>query len=213
MDGAFREQPREMLKSTTNSDFISNALRRIVREHWQTKISSDQKSIQILNDHASRMETLLGSFDYGAICMPNIILNSKKMNQRELVVYLSYIESLAIGYKLWLGDNDSANIFIAGLTLKARDTRSVSKYLDSFMGRMESKTSYYERRTYKENKNIEGLILELEKRNNGFFRFLRKGEINVLRRMINMHHKNSKKLSRRKDKYSGIMENIKSKKA
>ena len=123
MDGVFREQPRGMLKSTTNSDFISNALRRIVREHWQTKATTDQKSIQILNDHASRMETLLGSFDYGAICMPNIILNSKKMNQRDLVVYLSYIESLAIGYKLWLGDNDSANIFIAGLTLKARDTR------------------------------------------------------------------------------------------
>ena len=131
MDVAIKNEPEKPVLKFPNNNFISKALRRVVSEEWQ-KMSTDQKFSQTLNEHASRMEELLGSYDYGAICMPNIISNSKKMNHRELISYLSLVESLGIGYTHWFG-SDFANIYLAGLTLKARDTRSISKYLNTFL--------------------------------------------------------------------------------
>ncbi len=208
MDAAIKNEPEKTVLKFPNNDFISKALRRVVSEEWQ-KMSTDQKFSQILNEHASRMEELLKSFDYGAICMPNIISNSKKMSHRELISYLSLVESLGIGYTHWFG-SDFANIYLAGLTLKARDTRSLSKYLNNFLTRMETKANYFETRALKENKTIDELITELERKSKGPLRFLRKGEINALRRMIKMRYSSNKRYLLKRAKYSKIVTNVKS---
>ncbi len=195
-------------QKTDGSNIVNSALRRVIRENWQSGANADQKLNQILSEHATRMESLLGSFDYGAICMPNIISNSKRMTYKELVAYLTLLESLGVGYKQWF-NNEFANIFLAGLTLKARDTHAIAKHLDSFMSGMEKRIAYYESKSSRENKGIEELIMEFEKKNGGFLRFFRKGELAALRKMINMRTGNLKTLSKRRERYSNIVVKVK----
>lgn len=194
-----------------NETFEKGILRKVIRESWRSnsvQANADPKVSQILDEHATRMESLFGSFDYGALCMPNIISNSKRMSYKELVAYLSLLESLGVGYKHWF-NSEFANIFLAGLILKSRDTNSAKRYLDSFMSRLEQRLTYYNSKTDKENQSLDALILEFEKKNSGMFRYFRKGEISLLKRMINMKTGRLKMVSKRKERYSNISLKVK----
>ena len=140
--------------------------------------------------------------------MPNIISNSKKMSYKELVAYLSLLESLGIGYKHWF-NSEFANIFLAGLTLKARDTRSVARHLDLFIASMEKRLIYYKSKSEKEDQSLDSLIMEFERKNSGFLRFFRKGETALLKQMIEMKKGRSKSFSRKRERYSSIVVKVK----
>lgn len=209
MSGILIKDDKE--KTEANETFEKGILRKVVRESWQgntAKNAVDPRVTQILNEHASRMESLLGGFDYAAICMPNIITNSKRMSYKELVAYLTLMESLGIGYKHWF-NSEFANIFLAGLTLKARDTHSAARHLEGFISGMERRLSYYKLRAEKENKSIDSLILEFESKNSGFLRFFRRGELSLLKRMINLRSRNTRTFSKKKERYSNIVMKVK----
>ncbi len=191
-----------------NETFEKGILRKVLRESWQDGIlknaTTDPKVSRMLDEHASKMESLLGSFDYSAICMPNIISNSRRMSYKELVAYLALMESLGIGYRHRF-DGELANIFLAGLTLKARDTHSASRYLEGFMTAVGKRLSYYSSKGEKENKELGLLVAELDSKSSGFLRFFRKGEISALKRMVSMKRGRSTALSKRREKYSNIL--------
>lgn len=197
------EQP----KTHENETFEKGILRRVVRESWHANANQaniDPKISQMLDEHATRMETMLGSFDYGALCMPHIITNTKKMSYKELVAYLTLLESLGVGYKHWF-NSEFANIFLAGLTQKARDTNAIAKHLEMFLSGMQKRLNYYKSRSEKENKSLDALILEFEKKNSGFMKFFRKGELSLLKEMINMRTGRARTLTKRKERYTNIV--------
>ncbi len=194
-----------------NETFEKGILRKIIRESWnseEVKIQTDPRISQMLEEHASKMERILGDLNYGALSMPNIIANSRKMSYRELVSYLSLLESLGIGYKQWF-NSDFANIFLAGLTLKARDTHSASRHLDSFISGMERRLCYYKNRSEKEAKSLNTLVMELNSKNSGFLKFFRKGEISLLKRIISMKTRRTERLSKKKTRYANIVIKVK----
>lgn len=196
-------------EAKAHETFEKGILRKIIRQNWENA-SADPRVSQALEEHASRMETILGTLDYGAICMPNVISNSKRMSPKELTAYLALIESLGVGYKSWF-NSEFANIFVAGLTLKARDTHSALRYLEGFVSSMEKRISYYQKLSEKENKTLEQLIAEYEGKNSGILRFFKKGELNALSRMINLRKRKAYALSRKATKYNEII--IKTKKS
>lgn len=194
-----------------NETFEKGILRKVVRESWRGKIAestTNPRAAQILDEHASKMEDLFGTLEYGALCMPNIIANSKKMSERELTAYLTILESLGAGYKSNF-NSDFANIILAGLILKARDQYSVLKHLNVFTGGIEKKLSSYKSAMEMENKDLSTLMEELEAKDSGLFRFFRKGEIRLLKRLIAMKSKRLKVLQKRSGRYSGIMMKVK----
>ena len=196
-----------LIKDQKNETFEKGILRRVVRESWQTgaaKNSSDPKLAQALDDHATRMENLLNTFDYGALCMPNIIVNSKRMSYKELTAYLSYLEALGTGYKHWL-NSESASIFLAGLTLKARDVHAATRYVDRFLSDMDRRLSIYGKNADKENASLDMLIAEFEAKNSGIFKFFRKGELSLLKSMIKLRSRRLRRFYKGKAKYSDIV--------
>ncbi|HUB92782.1 MAG TPA: hypothetical protein VL945_02375 [Candidatus Saccharimonadales bacterium] len=197
-----------------NETFEKGILRKVIRESWQGDVKRaaiDPKISQMLDEHATKMESLLGTFDYGALCMPNIISNTKKMSYKELVAYLSLLESIGVGYKHWF-NSEFANIFLAGLTLKARDSQTITRHLDAFLASMEKRLTYYRTKSEKESLSIDALIMEYERKNSGFLKFFRKGEISLLRKMISMRNAKAKTLSRKRDRYSNIVVKVKGQK-
>ncbi len=190
-------------EARAHETFEKGILRKIIRQNWENA-SADPRVSQALEEHASRMESIMGTLDYGAICMPNVISNSKRMSFKELTAYLTLIESLGIGYKSWF-NSEFANIFVAGLTLKARDTHSALRYLEGFVSGMEKRISYYQKLSEKENKTLDQLIAEYEGKNSGMFRFFKKGELNALLRMINIRKRKAHRFSRKATKYNEIV--------
>ncbi len=194
-----------------NETFEKSILRKVIRESWQSgevKNTTDPRISQMLEEHASKMEKILGDLNYGALCMPNVIANSRKMSYGELVSYLSLLESLGMGYKQWF-NSEFANIFLAGLTLKARDTHSASRHLDGFLSGIERRLCYYKGRSEKESKSLNTLMMELNSKNSGLLRFFRKREISLLKRMINMKSKRTESLSRKRARYANIVVKVK----
>lgn len=194
-----------------NETIERGILRKAIRENWGGKTSdaTHGKMIQALDDHAAKMEALLGTFEYGILCMPNIISNSSRMSERELTAYLSLLEALGTGIK-HLYNSEWSTIFLAGLTLKARDLKSASRHLDSFMQRMEKKFQYYQSRSEKENRSMDELLAEIDVKGSGLLKFFRKGELNALNRMVTLRSERSKMLSSGKQRYSGIMLKVRS---
>lgn len=205
-----KEDPEKEARGET---FEKGILRKVIREGWKTNTTTtptagDQKITQTLDEHAARMEKLLGSFDYGALCMPNIMMNAKRMSHRELVAYVAYLESLGTGYKEKF-NGEFASIFLAGLTLKARDLRSISRHLEIFTQGMEKKLAYYVSKSEKQNKSLDELLIELETKDSGLLKFFRKGEIRQLKRMITLKSQRVNAIAKRRDRVSFLIAKVK----
>lgn len=207
MSDTITKEPGEI----SNEPFERGIFRKIVRENWKSKISgstSNPKAAKLLDEHAIRMEGALGTIEYGALCMPNLISNSKNMSERELSAYLSALEAIGTGYKHRF-NSEIAGILLAGLMLRARDPVSASKHLQNLTSSMEKKADYYGQLAAKENLSLEALATELKKKDSGIFRLFRRGEIAILKRLISMRASRSKRFVRKRERYSGIVLKVK----
>ncbi|MEM0201284.1 MAG: hypothetical protein QXD23_02660, partial [Candidatus Micrarchaeaceae archaeon] len=149
----------------STSSFEGEALRRVIKETWRGKLleNSDPKSaisLQLLDEHVAKMEVLLKNLDYEAICMQNIISNSKHMTTPELRSYLTFIEKLAVGYQN-IFTPEITDIILIGLTSKARDLRSIKKYHELLIYGIENKVNSYGTRINKEEKALNQIAHEL----------------------------------------------------
>lgn len=194
----------------SDDTFEKSILRKVVKESWRNGITdAAHKSVSdMLEQHATRMEKLLGTFDYESLCMPSVTTNSKKMSRNELIAYLSFLEALAVGYKHRF-NSDFASIFLAGLAMKARDFHSISRHFDFLMSGLEKRLQYYTSRSEIENKDLSEMLTELEKRESSFFKFFKQGEIFLLRKMIHGKTKQVRIFTKRSGAYSTIILKVK----
>lgn len=207
MSGAIIKEPDD----APNETFEKGIFRKIVRENWKNKISessSNPKATHLLDEHAARMESIFGTLEYGVLCMPNIISNSKKMSEKELSVYLSSLEAIGIGYK-YRFNSELTGILLAGLALKARDANSILNHLNGLTTSLEKKCQHYGRIADREIMSLESLTAELEKKDSGMFRFFRRGEVAIIKRLIEAKSGKIKRISRKREKYSGILIKVK----
>ncbi|MGC8479116.1 MAG: hypothetical protein ACP5M9_00390 [Candidatus Micrarchaeia archaeon] len=193
--------------------FEEEAMRKVIKESWRGKLldNSEPKTagtLQLLDEHAAKMEVLLKNLDYEAICMQNIIINSKHMSLPELRSYLLFIEKLAVGYQS-IFTPDITDIILIGLTSKARDLRSIKKYHESLISGVEKNVVKYSSRISKEEKALNQIAAELNKKNRGIFKFLRKGEIRIMQRIITSKKRKLSKYNNKSKKYLQLVSKLK----
>ncbi len=200
-------------QETPQTTFEGVALRRIIKETWRGKLleTADPKSavsLQLLDEHVAKMEVLLKNLDYEAICMQNVISNAKHMTTPELKSYLAFIEKLAVGYQN-IFTPEITDIILIGLTAKARDLRSIKKYHESLISGIEKKVGSYSSRMSKEEKALNQIARELNKKNKGIFKFLRTGEIRLMQRIITNKKRRLTKYGKKTSNYSQLISKLK----
>ncbi|MDE1854853.1 MAG: hypothetical protein KGH57_00835 [Candidatus Micrarchaeota archaeon] len=161
------------------STIEANAIKKIVRENWESKLKERGTSLDILNEHAEFMTKEFGAMNYETLCMQNIAARSKHMSKGELAAYTRTIEALALGYKARFGP-EFAEPLIAGVALLSKDVRSARKHLDYFVSHVSDSAAKYELRITRETGMLERIDSEFRRKNSGMLRFLRKREIDAL---------------------------------
>lgn len=201
---------RPSAQSDGFSTIEASAVKKIVREGWESGLKERGTGLDILNDHVEFMSRELSAIDYETLCMQNIAARAKHMSKGELIAYTKTIEALALGYKSRFGVNFSG-VMIAGVTSISKDVRALRKHFDYFITHLSEGTVKYERRIGRESGRIVSLDAELAKKNSGIFRFLRKGDIARLRSSIRARQVRIRKLESRKSRYVSLAERVKTK--
>jgi hypothetical protein len=192
------------------STLEASAVKKIVRESWESRLKEKGTALDILNEHMQFMNRELDAIDYESLCMQVIAQRAKHMSRGELLAYTKTIEALALGYKSRFGADFSA-LLIAGVTLVSKDLTTVRKHLDYFLAHLSKGAGVYEKRIEKELCKMSGCEEQIKLKDKGIFRFLRKKEIAVLRKRIRVAQAKIKKLEGRKSRYVSLAEQLKAK--
>ncbi len=191
-----------------NETFEKDALKKVIRENWKGRLDDTRRSdviaLNLLDEHAAKMGRMLETFEYEAICVPNIITNSRQMSIGELRSYLMLLEALAMGYR-YSFDNEFVSTFLAGLTLKSRDLQSINKHFDKFVEGIEKKSTRYSTLSKREEKRVGVLFDEIKKRESSIFRFFKKGEIKILKEQTEFGARKIRKYSVKASRYSNLL--------
>ena len=158
------------------STIEANAIKKIVRENWESRLKEKGTTLDILNEHVEFMTKEFGAMSYETLCMQNIAARAKHMSKGELATYTRIIETLALGYKSRFGA-EFAEPLVAGVTLLSKDVKSARRHLDYFITHLMESAASYERRIARETRKLEGIDSELRKANSGILRFFRKRRI------------------------------------
>lgn len=161
----------------------ANAIKKIVRENWESKLKEKGTTLDILNEHAEFMNREFGAMNYETLCMQNIAARAKHMSKGELATYTHIIEALALGYKARFGQ-EFAEPLVAGVALLAKDLKSARKHLDYFTSHVSGSADAYGRRIAKEIQKLELTKAEAKRLDSGILRFFRKGRIAKLIKRI-----------------------------
>lgn len=185
------------------STIEANAIKKVVRESWESKLKEKGTTLDILNEHADFMKREFGGMNYETLCMQNIAARAKHMSKGELATYTRIVEALALGYKSRFGA-EFAEPLIAGVTLISKDVKAARRHLDYFMVHISENIAAYELRIARENKRLEHADMELKRKNAGIFRFFRKREIAALNGRITAGKARIGRLEGRKRLYARI---------
>lgn len=190
--------------STTHApqtnETVENAVRRVIRENWESKVKERGTNLDILSGHVEFMSKELGSLGYETVCMQNVVSNTKHMSKGELIAYTRMIEALAMGYKARFGP-EFGGLLVAGATLVSKDARSMRKNFDYFMNHISRNSSVFENAIEKEVRTIEQLNYDLGRKETGILKFFRKKDILVLKRQIKVKREKIGKFENKRVRY------------
>ncbi len=195
--------------------YEDQVLKRVIKESWRGKLQGTQSTngqAELLESHAIKMEQITDSYDYESFCMNNLIGNAKNMTALELKAYLSYIEKLALGYRHYeqrMGTNIT-DLLLIGLTIKARDLRSMRIYYDKLFGSLEKQIDRYVAQSARTAKSLRDDNELLYRKENSFItRIFGKGEIELLKQRVASKRKRITKLSRRVERTATVVHKAK----
>lgn len=197
---------KELDASKLDSGFSTieaSAIKRVVRENWESRLNEKGTGLDILNEHAAFMTREFDALDYETLCMQNIAARAKHMSRGELLEYTRAIEALAVGYKARFGA-EFGMLLVAGMALVSRDAKSAKRHLDYFLNHLSESESAYGKAIDKEIRRLERLDSRMKSRNSGILRFLRKKEIGRLSSRIGAGRERITKLGRKKDTFAKL---------
>lgn len=207
-----RERPtifkdtQRMNRSVSNLENI--AIRNVVQESWRSKVKHDKHLLDLIDDHASNMQKLLGNAEYEIFCIHNLIANTKNMSRSEVKGYIKIIEGLGYFYNGKLG-RDLTSTLLTGLTFKAKNLDSLGRYYKSMVNEIDSRIRRYEGRASNENRKLEDLTLDLRFNESGFLsRIFKKGKIEQLKTRINARKRRLDRINSRIGKNRKVMDSV-----
>jgi len=192
----------------TNSTIETNAVRKVLRENWASKLKEKESCIEVLERHAEFMNREFGSLDYEASCLQNIALHARHMSKGELLAYTKFVEALAVGYKSKFG-LDFSGLLIAGVTLVSIDMRTLKKHFDYFVTHLYQNSDVYAKRLDRELTRIEKLNSEICRKDSGILKFLRKKEVASLRSRVKSKQAKIGRLQGKRTRYNMLADNLK----
>lgn len=195
-----------------DSTMEMNAVKKVVRESWESKLKEKGANLDILGKHAEFMTKEFGSIGYETMCMQNIVAHAKHMSKSELIAYMQIAEALAVGYKSKFGLN-FGGLLIAGVTLVSKDLNTMRKHFNYFMSHLSQNSDVLGRRLDKEISRMMVLNSELNKKERGLLRFLRKKEIYSLKVRIRAKQKKIVRLKTKRDRCVSTVNSLKTKAA
>lgn len=181
----------------------ANAIKRVIREQWQSELGSKNGNTDLLNEHAAHIFKEFGSLSYETLCMQSIAARAKHMSRGELMAYTKAMEALAFGYKARFG-REFAALMLAGTALVAKNAESITAQLDYFVRHLSKGTAKYENAAAREASIIAELDAELRRRNAGLFRFLRKRELQLISSHIAERRARIARLDRKRQRYASL---------
>jgi hypothetical protein len=214
--GETRAAEEDRANQVQNSTVEADILKQVIRENWRAGLGESIKINKavagIYDEHAAAMRKMLNSIDYELHSMPNIVTNTKKMRKDEITLYLSSIEAIALGYYDML-DTDLTNLILIGLSHKAKDLKTVSKYLTLLTAEIERRINAYKGRATRESTRLDALYGELKVNEKGILRIFRRRKITRLRGRTNTRAFRLTRLRVKENKYSELLANVKQKAA
>jgi hypothetical protein len=208
MDGVRVDAERNSRDVQDNPTIEVNAIKKIVRENWESKLKEKGTNLEILGKHVEFMTRELGSIGYETMCMQNIVSHTKHMSNAELLAYTHLVEALAIGYKSRFGW-DFGGLLVAGVTSVSKDLRSVRKHFDYLVSYLSENSAVFDRAIEREMRNTDRLNFELSKKDSGILRFLRKKDILLLKSRIKAKQAKISRFKSRKERYSVLADTVK----
>jgi hypothetical protein len=208
MDAVRVDAERNSYNVQNNLTLEENAIKKVVRENWESKLKEKGTNLEILSRHAEFMTREFGSIGYETMCMQNIVSHTKHMSNAELLAYTRLVEALAIGYKSKFGW-DFGGLLIAGATSVSKDLHSMRKHFDYLVSYLSQNSEGFDKAIEREMKNTEMLNSELMKKNSGIFRFLRKKDILFLKRRIKVRQARIGRFQVKKEKYRTLTDMVK----
>ncbi len=197
-----------------NDTIEVNTLNKLLKDSWRANLEDQSRlnkhPLSVFEDHALNMRDLLNAYDYEIFSIPNIISHSKQMSKGEIKAYISSLEAIAFGYR-YKFDSELTNLLLTGLTLKAKDFKTIARYYTSLLDDLERNLARYQKELGKENKKFDTLVVELKSNESSLLRFLKKKRIVLLRRVIARRTIKIKRIQKRAVRYEWLIKTMSSK--
>lgn len=189
----------------------AEVFKRVIKENWKSKVNaeSSKQLIAMLEEHAAKMQSLLGSYDYEIISLPYLIASCKKMAKSEATRYLRLLEATATGYKQRFS-NELVVLLMLGISLKAKDVDSVKKYYDLFITEAEAELASCSTSMGTEHRKLESTAMRLRYEESSIInRLFRKKRLVSIRKKVEKRAVKVKKLQAKRSRYSGLISSVK----
>jgi hypothetical protein len=202
------------LQPVENNTFGADILKSVIRENWKERIGTSEKlnkaMLNALDEHVNSMRVLLNTLDYEVLGMPNVVVNSKKMQRTEVAAYLAAIEAMAYGYTNLFG-RELTNVIMIGLSYKAKDLNTASNYMGLLTNEVEKRAGSYTVKIGRESKSLERTSIQLRRAQSGLLRFFRGKKMIRLRKKIQKSSTSINRLKMKRSKYTDLLDGIKEK--
>ncbi|VVB76934.1 Uncharacterised protein [uncultured archaeon] len=200
---------RKVNATAGGSSMVVNAIKNVVRSDWEVSAKQGNVSIVLLNKIAEFMRNEMRSIDYEAICMRNIVANSKQMSKEDFHDYAYVLKALTKGYKVRFGP-EFANLMLVGVTSVAKDPNSARKHLDNLVDNLYGKASVYDARLHKEIIKAGAMEVQLKSKESSIIaRIFKKNEISRLKAGLDKSRCRTVRIESRKAECVSLASNLK----
>ncbi|MDE1825613.1 MAG: hypothetical protein KGH61_03570 [Candidatus Micrarchaeota archaeon] len=200
---------KESQRQGKNYSSLENfSLRSVVQDSWRSKLKEDRQMIGVMDEHAMNMQRLLGNVDYEMFCIQNLIANTKSMTKAELRGYIRILEGLAYFYNNKLG-TELTSALLAGVTLKAKNLDSLSRYYKLMVGELDNKIKRSEERYKRTNRRLEMLSLDLKYNEASLItRIFQKGKISSIKSRIMVRKARLGRIDSRLNSHKRVLDTV-----
>jgi len=185
-----------------------SAIKKVIRESWQSEVEDKGETASMLNSHVASMQAFIGTLDYEALCMRQLINTTKHMSESMREEYLHAIESFASAYAQVYHSKKLLSLMLVGIVHSSKSPEAVEKYTNEIFsiakGRLEAASELEKQNIEK----INELMNRISSVKTPLGILFRRKEIRAMEARLDMLTLRQKRLHKKVDKYKIAVINI-----
>ncbi|MGC8676122.1 MAG: hypothetical protein ACP5T3_01210 [Candidatus Micrarchaeia archaeon] len=199
----------DLIQDTGFSTIEKDAIRRVMREELGEEFKQGGGVfLQNISRHSKAMQEILGSPDYEALCLHQLMHNTKHLSVSEQIKYTSAIEDFAKAYAAVYTNKKLLLLMLSGLVHTTHDAKSVRKYAFEIYNDLLEKKKLVSKSAEAEAEKLSELRHELEAAQLGIFKIFRISRIRLLNRKIRQKAARLRRLEKRLSLYDTKARNV-----